>query len=393
MREADMNRVQKELGFSLPPYRLDFENQRTDFRIGVIGLHWVMQIMHLPAYRAAGFNVVAAAEIDEDKVEQARRQGYDIGRVFGDWPPLVELDEVDVIDCTFGHSPEKLERRLEVVKAAAEAGKHVMMHKPVARSVAVAQKLAEAAREGGIRLAVNQNCRYNPAAFSIKGLLTEQRLGRPGIIEVQNYWQGSPVDPSDPAGAYVGHTIHHADLIRWWVGRPCVSVSSRAGMKSNLTTYEFEDGTLAYHMENHSGVENHETKIRVMAENGVVKAAHNWNWHFPSSRDHDFVEVYTDRNGPGVRLPLPHHVYEPTWSEINPWIPHSGPYYDLAAPVAGMMGTMGSLMRGVERNEPPDNHAGGAIESLRMCLAAQLSAGEGRPVDPREVPPDVVAER
>jgi hypothetical protein len=53
-----------------------------------------------------------------------------------------------------------------------------------------------------------------------------------------------------------------------------------------------------------------------------------------------------------------------------------------------MMGTMGSLMRGVELNEPPDNHIDGAIESLRICVAARLSGKTGKPVDPRDLPPD-----
>jgi hypothetical protein len=94
-----------------------------------------------------------------------------------------------------------------------------------------------------------------------------------------------------------------------------------------------------------------------------------------------------------VRLPLPEHIYEPVWSEINPWEPHEGPWYDLAGPIAGMMGTAGAVMRGLDRDCPPDNHVDGAIESFRMCLAAEISAKTGKPVDPREVPPDTSAER
>ncbi|MFO8007156.1 MAG: Gfo/Idh/MocA family oxidoreductase [Candidatus Brocadiia bacterium] len=390
---ADVEDVEKRLGFSLPPHRMDFEHRRTDFGIGIIGLHWVMLIMHLPAYRAARFRVVAAAEVDEGQIAQTRRKGFEVGRILDDWPEIFGLDEVEVVDCTFGHGREKERRRLEVVKAAAEAGKHLMIHKPVAVTLSLAEEMERVAEEGGIWLAVNQNCRYNPANYSIKGLLTPERLGRPGLIEVQNYWKGSPADREDPAPAWVAHVIHHADLIRWWVGRPCVSVFSETGMRSNVTIYEFDDGTVAYHMENHSGVEAHETYARVMAEKGIIRAGHNWNWHFPSSRGRDFVEVFTDPSGPGVQLPLPEHIYEPVWSDINPFTPHSGPYYDLAAPVAGMMGTMGALMHGVERNQPPDNHISGAIESLRMCLAAQISGETGRPVDPRQVPSDTVADR
>jgi predicted dehydrogenase len=384
--------IERALGFSCPPHRIDYEDQKTDYGIGAIGLHWVMLTMHLPAYRAARYNVVAAAEINDDRIAETRRAGYDVGPILGDWRQMVRREDVEVVDCTFGHSPEKLEKRLRVIEACADAGKHLMIHKPVAKSLQVAERMKQAAEEGGIWLAVNQNCRYNPACYSIKQLLTPERLGRPSIIEVQNYWRGDPKDPDDQRGAYAGHSIHHADLIRWWVGSPCISVFSEALCLSNMSIYEFENGTVAYHMENHTGVEAHETNFRVQAERGVVRARHNWNWHFGEPRDYEYVEVVRDTRGPGVRLPLPRHIYEPVWSEVNPWEPHSGPWYDLAGPIAGMMGSMGSLMRGVERDEPPDNHASGAIESLRICLAAQLSARTGKPVDPREVPADLTAE-
>jgi predicted dehydrogenase len=247
--------------------------------------------------------------------------------------------------------------------------------------------MAQIAAAGGIWLAVNQDCRYNPASYTVKQLLAPARLGRPITIEVQNYWRGDP-KPFDHTGAWMQHMVHHADLIRWWVGEPCVSVYAKAASRSTMTIYEFADGILVYHMENHTGVEHHDTRIRVTAEKGVIRAKHNWNWHYGSAKGLEFVEVFRHTKEPPVALPLPEHVYEPPWTGINKWIPSSGPYYDLAGPIAGMMGSMGALMRGVETQSPPDNHVDGAIASLRMCLAAELSVKLGQPVDPREVPSD-----
>ncbi len=388
MAEQDVSRMEQALGFSVPPYRIDFENQKTDYGIGSIGLHWVVLTMHLPAYQAARFNVVTAAEINEDRIEETRRKGFDVGTITDDWHEVIENDQVDVVDCCFGAGEKKEALRMEVIEAAGEAGKHLMIHKPVATTVESARKMARAAQEAGIWLAVNQNCRYNPACYSVKQLLTPERMGRPGVIELQNYWQGGPIDLEDPTPAYLGHVIHHADLVRWWVDRPCIAVKAWAGMKTTMAIYEFEGGCVAYHIENHSGMEAHRTNIRVMAEGGSIRAQHNWNWHFPAPGEREFVEVFTERGGRPVLLELPDHVYEPLWSDINPFDPLEGPWYDISGPVAGMMGTMGSLMRGVERNCPPDNHMDGAIESLRMCLAAQLSAKTDRPVDPRELPVD-----
>lgn len=391
MSPTQAERAAEALGFSLPPHRLPFEEMPLA-GIGIIGLHWVVQIMHVPAYRAARFPIAASAEIVEDRIVETRSKGHDVGEIIGDWRELIARDDVEVLDCSFGHHPSREARRLEVVEAAAEAGKPLMIHKPVATSLALAERMAGVARQARSVLAVNQDCRYNPANFATKGLLTPERLGRPRIIEVRNYWKGPPRSFEDRRFAHLAHTIHHADLIRWWVGERCLSVYCKAGGVTDLTTYEFADGTLAHHVESHSGVGHHETYTRIMAERGVIVGGHNWNWHIPSTRGLDFVDVYPDPSEPAVSLPLPEHVYEPIWSDVNPFTPHSGPYYDLGAPIAGMMGTMGLLMRSARTHEAPETSIDGAIESMRMCLAAQISARENRPIDPADVPLDTSAE-
>ena len=123
--------------------------------------------------------------------------------------------------------------------------------------------------------------------------------------------------------------------------------------------------------------------MNLTCERGVIRAGHNWNWHLASAHDYDFVTVWPGSgDGPGIALPLPEHIYEPPWSLVNKWLPHEGPYYDLGAPIAGMMGTMGLLMKALGEGKPPDNSAASAFESLRMCIAAERSAAEGVPVDP-----------
>ena len=45
-------------------------------------------------------------------------------------------------------------------------------------------------------------------------------------------------------------------------------------------------------------------------------------------------------------------------------------------------------MQGLSDGCDPDNHISGGVESLRIALAAELSAEMGRPVNPPEVPSD-----
>jgi predicted dehydrogenase len=378
------------LSFELPPYRLPYEQMKLDGRVGLIGLHWVMLIMHLPAYASARYDIRAACEIEPERVKEAQAANLPIGDVERNWQDLIRRDDVDVLDCCFGPRGEAADRRRAVVEAAAEAGKPLMIHKPPAIRLGEAVKLAAIAEAAGIPLAVNQNCRYNPANYAVKQLLSPERMGRPRTIELQSYWRGSIWDDGDQP-ATVGHTTHHVDLLRWWIGQPCVSVYSRSRSNATLSIYEFADGTIAYHHENHSGVERHRVRCHLMCDNGVIKHGHNWNWHIPGAEEDEFVHLWQDLRAGPVKMKLPPHIYEPPWAQHNPYIPHHGPYYDLAGPIAGMMGSLGSLLHAHAIGEPPDNHIRGSIEALRICLAAHLSSRTGKPVNPAALDLDEVA--
>lgn len=382
--------IEQRLGFELPPYRLPYEDFRTDYGVGVVGLHWVVQIMHLPAYQAARYRVRGVAEIVPEAVEVVRRKHMipEDAFVTDDYLELIERDDVDIIDSSFGHAPAKEHKKLELVRACAAAGKAVLVHKPAASTLGVAEAIERVSLETGVPVCINQNCRYNPAAYTVKQLLAAERLGPPTVMEIQQYWRGNPTKTTDGRPGWMQHVIHHADLLRYWAGAPCVSVFARCQQVSTLAIYQFANGVVAYQMENHSGVSRHVNRFRVQTEKGIIEGSHNWDWHIGSARGRDVVKVARDTREEGIELPLPELIYEPHWSDINKWIPHTGPYYDIAAPVAGMMGSMGSIMKGLSEGVAPDNHISGGVASLRMALAAELSSERNRPVAPDEVPSD-----
>jgi len=380
--------TQAALGFPLPPHRLPYESMQLEGGVGLIGLHWVVQCLYLPAYRAARYRVRRAAEIDGLRVEQAVSKGFPRERITQHWQEIVDDPEVQVVDCCFGHRRDGLERRLAVIEACAQAGKALLIQKPVAQSLEVANRMAAIANEAGVHLTVNQNGRFNPATMTIKGLLTPERLGPPSILELRQYWTHRACMPSpSERPATIDHTIHHTDLLRWWAGAECTRVYARSRSEATLAIYEFANGAVAYHHENHAGVRAHENEIRVMTERGTIRAGHNWDWSRPDAPRHDFVHLYLGGEQEPLDFPLPKHLTEPVWHELNPWEKEpSGPFYDLAAPVAGFMGTLGTLLHAKASGEAPANPIATAIDALRMALAAQLSSREGKPVDPRELP-------
>ncbi len=150
-------------------------------RVGMAG-YGFMGAAHSQGWRSAPafFDLprrtlmTAIAGRNADAVAQAAdRWGW--SRSETDWRRLVEADDIDLIDvCTPGDS------HVEIAIAALEAGKHVLCEKPLANSVAEAERMAEAARaaaERGVFAMVGFSYRRVPAIGLAKRLVEEGRLG------------------------------------------------------------------------------------------------------------------------------------------------------------------------------------------------------------------------
>jgi predicted dehydrogenase len=82
---------------------------------------------------------------------------------------LAELDAVVIATPPTTHVPLALE--------AIEAGKHVLVEKPLATNVSGARRLIEAAREAGVLLMVGHTFEYNPVVWKLRDLIENHKLG------------------------------------------------------------------------------------------------------------------------------------------------------------------------------------------------------------------------
>ncbi|HEV7624483.1 MAG TPA: Gfo/Idh/MocA family oxidoreductase [Amnibacterium sp.] len=181
-----------------------------------------------------------------DATEQAaRRWGWEASST--DWRSVLERDDVQLVDvCTPGDS------HVEIAIAALEAGKHVLCEKPLANSVADAERMAEAARaaaERGVFAMVGFSYRRMPAIGLAKRLVEEGRLGEIRQIRAA-YLQDWLTDAEAPmtwrlekhlagSGALGDIGAHAIDLAQHLAGDAVASVS---GM---LTTFVHERPRLA----------------------------------------------------------------------------------------------------------------------------------------------------
>jgi 1,5-anhydro-D-fructose reductase (1,5-anhydro-D-mannitol-forming) len=118
--------------------------------------------------------------------------------------------------------------------AAIEAGKHVLVEKPMALSVADARAMAEAAASAGVRLGVGFHLRCHPVHREMRELVAAGELGE--VVLAQALWGFYSADWSrdswkmDPqragAGSIAGLGVHLLDLVPWLVGRDVVEVTA-----------------------------------------------------------------------------------------------------------------------------------------------------------------------
>ncbi len=126
-------------------------------RVGVVGAGVIAQVMHLHYLRELRdrFEVVALCDIAPENAT-ANAASYQIPKVFTDWREMLS----EAIDAVFILSSGS---HAQIAVAAAKAGKHVLVEKPMCFSVAEGKQMRDAANESGVVLMVAYPKRFDPA--------------------------------------------------------------------------------------------------------------------------------------------------------------------------------------------------------------------------------------
>jgi len=185
--------------------------------IGVIGAGSIANAYHLPALMSVPeARVTAVADLIEERA-RATAEKFHVERWFTDYRDLLGRGDVDgVVVCTPNDA------HCEVAVAAAEAGKHVMVQKPMARTVEECDRMIGAARRAGVRLMACFMHRWFPETLRAKEIIDSGEVGR--IVQVrQRNGHGGPGSwfrdlKRAGGGCLIDLGVHGVDLIRWLAG-------------------------------------------------------------------------------------------------------------------------------------------------------------------------------
>lgn len=160
--------------------------------------------------------LLACADVD---IFRAQTLAGNTAKAFSDWRDLLKMSEIEVVIIATLH-----DSLAEISLAAIQAGKHVLVEKPAARSPEELTPVMTAANKYGIKVHVGFNHRYHRAMIKAKelidsGVLGElmyirARYGHGGRVGYDREWRANPA--LSGGGELIDQGPHLTDLSRWF---------------------------------------------------------------------------------------------------------------------------------------------------------------------------------
>jgi 1,5-anhydro-D-fructose reductase (1,5-anhydro-D-mannitol-forming) len=244
---------------------------------GIVGTGRIAGAEIAPAV-AAATNSTLSGVVSRDAGrarEFAERHGA--ASAYADYRALLEDAAVDAV---YIATPNAL--HADQVIAAAEAGKHVLCDKPLATTVADAERAVAACAAAGVRLGVTFQTRHHEGMREIRELLAGGEIGSVRLVQIEmgpgrrlpQNWR------TDPRLAGVGLMnnlgVHAYDLLRYLLGSEVVEATAVVDVEPGfevdtlaLALLRFADGALAYVNANQS-VPNPQQNLAVYGTEGTV---------------------------------------------------------------------------------------------------------------------------
>ncbi|MBV9228305.1 MAG: Gfo/Idh/MocA family oxidoreductase [Chloroflexi bacterium] len=194
--------------------------------MGGWGQNWATHVIQ----RSEEVALVACVDLDAEMLVQAQRlPGMQASRCFQTLKSALAAVEADAVLIT-----ASLPAHIPLALEALEAGKHVLLEKPFAPTLAEAQRVVELAASRKRVLMISQNYRFFPAVGTVTALLREGRLGPVGTVTIDfRRYNNSPEAKGhryyqlwQPLLVDMG--VHHFDLMRVVLGQEASRISCQA---------------------------------------------------------------------------------------------------------------------------------------------------------------------
>jgi myo-inositol 2-dehydrogenase / D-chiro-inositol 1-dehydrogenase len=345
-------------------------------KVGMIGTGFVGDIHHMSFRDWVPDAELVAVSSPNNADRFAKERG--IPAAYADYHEMLKDKEIDVVDIGI---PNYLHR--DAVVAAAEAGKHVIIEKPLCLTLEEADEMIGACEKAGVLLLYAEELLFAPKYVRAKKLIEEGAIGEPFLAKQSEEHPG----PHMPwfwdvnlsgGGVMLDMGCHSIEYTRWVLGRPKVkSVTAFMGTYIHKGRTQGEDHSYAI-------IEYEDEKI-AMIEN---------SWAKGGGVD-DRCEIYGKKGH--TRADLLRGSSLLTYSEegygyaVEKAGETKGYTFTMFEEVwnYGFPQEMQHFIKCVQGKETPIVTGEDGREVLKIMYAAYQSAGEGRRIDFPYDPPTV----
>lgn len=336
------------------------------YRVGIIGAGWVAG-EHIRAYINNPETEIAAICVRRPETAQAHMDACGItAAIYTDVVKMLREAKLDIVSiCT----PPSMHPEHAV--AAAEAGCHLVIEKPVALSPEGLRRIERAVNEAKVRTVVSFVLRWNPLFDVIKSLLDANAIGRPFYTEIDYQhgigpWYGQygwNRTKAEGGSSLLSAGIHAVDALRWFLGNEPVEVQAYSTNSKNTAYYtdgyeydptivtimKFADGSIGKVASTIESMHPYRFPITIMGTEGAI-------------RDN---KVYSKRLMPG----------QTDFAEIPTILPDSGDVTHHP-----FQNEIDHFVECIKLGHESHTNLADAVKTHEICYAAQMAADQGRAV-------------
>jgi UDP-N-acetyl-2-amino-2-deoxyglucuronate dehydrogenase len=188
-------------------------------RYGIVGCGHIAKKHVAAISKTDGAELVAVCDKDPERMDPFAREGI---RAYTDPGQMLDDGAVDVVSiCT----PSGLHAELAI--RAAQAGKHLVVEKPMAMNLDEADRMIAACEKSGVLMTVVHPNRFRPALIELKRRMEEGAFGTIGHANATLRWNRNQAYYDQAAwrgtramdgGVLMNQAIHNLDLLLWLMG-------------------------------------------------------------------------------------------------------------------------------------------------------------------------------
>ena len=330
-----------------------------EVKVGIVGIGWWSDVLAGVIARSDKLDLRACFTRSEDKAADFAAK-FDCEAVKS-YEAMLALDDLDGVILTTPNSAHR-----PGAEAAARAGKHVFVEKPIANTLEDGRAMIAACEASGVVLAVGHSYRRNGALRHLRRLIDGGELGRVSLAEgvfsndnglklKSGLWRSDPAEI--PGGCLMQIGIHQIDNLLYLLG----PVSDVSAYFNRLETEPDVEDVTAVLMRFGSGAV------------GYVAADYISPRRFTLAVHGTKANAYFDLDNDGLRLQR---------------IGETKPMPVAFEPNDHLLAEMENFAAAIRGDEVPEVDGRQAMIPLAIVLAAGHSSAEGRSVPLSELLPD-----